>query len=214
MAEEQACRLYLITPESFDLDDLCAAFEAACDGGDVAALQLRMKGAPRDVITLAAKRLMPLCHARDIAFILNDDPELALEIGADGVHLGADDMPAKKARALIGDQLQLGISCYDSMHSAMTAGEHGADYVAFGAFFPSTTKQSRGKPTLELLQRWTEQATVPAVAIGGLTPENCRPVIEHGADFLAICSGIWQHPEGPKAASHAFQQVIDSVYNV
>ena len=182
--------------------------ERALDAGDVAAVQLRLKSASDDEIRRAARALMPLAQRRGAAFILNDRPDLAAELGADGVHIGADDMPYAKARALVGPDAIVGVSCYASRHDAMEAAEAGADYVAFGAFFPTRTKEPRAQADVELLSWWSELMTVPCVAIGGITPENCAPLVRAGADFLAVVSAVWEHPGGPAAAVAAFNRAI------
>jgi thiamine-phosphate pyrophosphorylase len=174
----------------------------------VAAVQLRLKGASDDEIRHAARALMPIVQARGAAFILNDRPDLAAELGADGVHVGAEDRPYAEARKLVGPDAIVGVSCYASRHEAMEAAEAGADYVAFGAFFPTRTKEPRARADIELLSWWSEMMTVPCVAIGGITPENCGPLVEAGADFLAVVSAVWDHPEGPDAAVRAFDAAI------
>ena len=171
-------------------------------------MQLRLKGASDDAIRRAASVLMPIVQERGAAFILNDRPDLAAELGADGVHVGAVDTPYAEARKLIGPEAIVGVSCYASRHDAMEAAEAGADYVAFGAFFPTRTKEPRARADLDLLSWWSEMMTVPCVAIGGITPENCRPVVEAGADFLAVVSAVWDHPDGPAAAVRAFNAAI------
>jgi thiamine-phosphate pyrophosphorylase len=171
-------------------------------------VQLRLKGASDDEIRRAAERLMPIVQERGAAFFLNDRPDLAAELGADGVHVGADDTPYAKARALVGPEAIVGVSCYASRHEAMEAAEAGADYVAFGAFFPTRTKEPRARADIELLSWWSEMMTVPCVAIGGITPENCGPLVEAGADFLAVVSAVWDHQDGPAAAVRAFEEAI------
>ena len=197
-----------MTPERLDPGPFASVLERALDAGDVAAVQLRLKSASDDEIRRAARALMPLAQRRGAAFILNDRPDLAAELGADGVHIGADDMPYAKARALVGPDAIVGVSCYASRHDAMEAAEAGADYVAFGAFFPTRTKEPRAQADVELLSWWSEVMTVPCVAIGGITPENCAPLIRAGADFLAVVSAVWEHPGGPAAAVAAFNRAI------
>jgi thiamine-phosphate pyrophosphorylase len=198
----------LVTPERLDPGPFASVLERALDAGDVAAVQLRLKSASDDEIRRAARALMPLAQRRGAAFILNDRPDLAAELGADGVHIGADDMPYAKARALVGPDAIVGVSCYASRHDAMEAAEAGADYVAFGAFFPTRTKEPRAQADVDLLSWWSELMTVPCVAIGGITPENCAPLIRAGADFLAVVSAVWEHPGGPAAAVAAFNRAI------
>jgi len=149
---------------------------------------------------------MPICHANDVAFILNDRPDLARDLGCDGVHIGPDDMPYKQARSMIGADAMIGVSCKNSRHLAMEFAEQGADYVAFGPFFESTTKNVDDVEPAdpEVLNIWAETTNVPCVAIGGITVANCEPLIAAGADFLAVSSGIWNYADGPAAAVKAF----------
>jgi thiamine-phosphate pyrophosphorylase len=206
-AERGPCRLYLVSPERIG-DDFADRLKAALDGGTVAAFQLRLKGLPDEAILRAAERLMPICTDRDVAFILNDRMDLAKSCGADGVHLGQGDGDPREARALLGPSAQIGVTCHDSRHLAMEAGEAGADYVAFGAFFPTSTKETTHRPDPSILAWWSRLFELPCVAIGGITAENGRVLVEAGADFLAVCSYVWSHPGGPGAAVAAFQEVL------
>jgi thiamine-phosphate pyrophosphorylase len=207
-------RLYLITPPRFALEGFAAELGAALDAGDVAAVQLRMK--PRDGDTLgdgpilaAAERLAPIVQARDGAFILNDRPDLARRVKADGVHVGQDDATLAQARALMGPGAIVGVTCHASRHLAMVAGEGGADYVAFGAFYPSDTKQSGHWASVDLLEWWQHTMEIPCVAIGGITIDNAEPIVRAGADFIAVSNGVWRHPEGPAAAVRAFNALFE-----
>jgi thiamine-phosphate pyrophosphorylase len=159
----------------------------------------------------AAEALMPVCHAYDVALILNDRPDLAVAIGADGVHIGQGDADYATARAALGSAAIVGVTCHDSKHLAYEAAEQGADYVAFGAFFPTTTKPSQYRPDPELIRDWAMSMTVPCVAIGGITVENCAPLVEAGADFLAVVTGVWNFPAGPGAAVAAFNEIFARV---
>jgi thiamine-phosphate pyrophosphorylase len=210
MSKPAHCRLYLISPPRLD-DGFAAELERALDAGDVACLQLRLKDLDDDAILRAIDRLRPIVQSRDVAFILNDRPDLAARSGCDGVHIGQDDMPYAEARRLVGRDAIVGVTCHDSRHLAMEAGEAGADYVGFGAFFPTATKDPQvvGAP-VELLTWWSEMMTVPCVAIGGITVDNCSPLIEAGADFLAVCGGVWNHPDGAAAAVRSFNQILGS----
>jgi len=181
----------------------------ALDAGDVAAVQLRLKDVSDEAIRAAVEALMPVCHDRDVALILNDRPDLAAEYGCDGVHIGQNDASYEEARSYLGEDGIVGVTCHNSRHLAMVAGEKGADYVAFGAFFPTATKAPKAKATPEILAWWHELMTVPSVAIGGITVGNCTPLIQAGADFLAVSSGVWNHADGPVAAVRAFGRVIE-----
>ncbi len=203
-------RLYLISPERLEHPSIFADdLRAALGGGDVAAFQLRLKDVADDAIARAADTLRPICQQRDVAFILNDRPDLAAKLDCDGVHVGQDDMPYAEARRIVGPQRQVGVTCKASRDLAMTAAEAGADYVAFGAFFASTTKTITTPAPLEIIEWWSELFEIPCVAIGGITVENCPPVIAAGADFLAVAGGVWNHKDGPEAAVRAFNELFE-----
>lgn len=202
------CRLYLVTPPLLEPQAFVDPLKAALGGGDVASLQLRMKNATDDEVRRAADRLMPVAHGAGVAFILNDRPDLAVELGADGVHIGQADMPYSEARARVGKEAVVGVTCHASRHLAIEAADAGADYVAFGAFFPTATKETIARAEIELLTWWSELMTIPCVAIGGITMENAKPLIEAGADFLAVCGAVWTHHGGPAAAVRAFNQLF------
>ena len=199
--------MYLITPPRIDLAAFRDHLAAALDGGDVACLQLRLKDAPPDDIKRAVEALMPVAQARDVAFILNDDAALAMALGCDGAHLGQSDGDHEGARKLLKDRI-LGITCHASRHLAMEAGELGADYVAFGAFFPTDTKETLHTAGTDLLEWWAEMMEVPSVAIGGINAGNCAPLVQAGADFLAVVGAVWNHPEGPAAGVRAMNGAI------
>jgi thiamine-phosphate pyrophosphorylase len=207
-AAAAGCRLYLVTPPALDPLRFRDALTQALDAGDVACVQLRLKDAADDEIKRACDVLQPIAQRRGAAFLLNDRPDLAARAGCDGVHVGQQDAPYDEARRLLGADRIVGVTCHDSRHLAIDAAEAGADYVAFGAFFPTTTKPSRYRPSLELLAWWGEIMTVPSVAIGGITPQNCAPLVAAGADFLAAVSAVWDHPEGPGAAVRDFNRAI------
>lgn len=203
------CRLYLITPPR--LDDLAGfghVLAHALDAGDVAALQIRLKSAPDAVISAAVDALAPIAQSRGAAVILNDRPDLAARLGCDGVHIGQDDAPYAEARRLMGRDKIVGVTCHDSRHLAMEAAEAGADYVAFGAFFPTTTKEATGHPDPEILTIWQETMEVPCVAIGGIKVENAALLAKAGADFLAVSAGVWSYGDGPAAAVKALNAEI------
>ena len=203
------CRLYLITPPR--LDDLAPfgrTLAHALDAGDVAALQIRLKDAPDEVIAAAVDALLPIAAARGVAVILNDRPDLAAGLGCDGVHVGQDDAPLAEARRIVGKDRMVGVTCHDSLHLAMEAAEGGADYVAFGAFFPTTTKDAPTHADPELLTGWQEAMLTPCVAIGGITVPTARELAAAGADFLAVSAGVWSYGDGPAAAVEAFNVEI------
>ncbi len=205
-----ACGLYLISPIAIDdLEGFARTLRAVLEAAGVAAFQLRLKPASDEAVAEAARRLAPIAAAHEAAFILNDRPDLAAKLGCDGVHIGQQDGPVAAARREVGTGRVVGVSCHASAHLAMEAAEAGADYVAFGAFFPSTTKAAAARPDLELLTAWQETTQIPCVAIGGITPENCRPLIAAGADFIAVSAGVWGHASGPAAAARAFAEAID-----
>jgi thiamine-phosphate pyrophosphorylase len=199
------CRLYLISPldvEGLFPDRLARALDAA----PVAAFQFRVKGLDDHAAAKLAEPLQTICAARDVAFIVNDSVSLAKRLGADGVHLGQKDGDVREVRERLGRDAQIGVTCHDSRHLAMEAGEAGADYVAFGAFFPTTTKEVEHRATEDLLEWWQLVFELPCVAIGGITPANCAPLVRAGADFLAVSSAVWSGDEA--AAVQAFAAVI------
>jgi thiamine-phosphate pyrophosphorylase len=204
----ERCRLYLITPPQLDPAAFAETLKQTLDAGDVASLQLRLKEVPEEEIARAVELLMPITQERGVAFLLNDRPDLAQRFGCDGVHIGQEDGTYAAARAAVGADHIVGVTCHDSRHLAMEAGEAGADYVAFGAFFPSITKEPKSHCDIEVLRWWAELMVVPCVAIGGITVANAKPLIEAGADFLAVSAGVWAHPDGPAAAVKAFNTLF------
>jgi thiamine-phosphate pyrophosphorylase len=203
------CRLYLITPPL--LNNLAAfgrALGEALEGGDVGAAQLRLKDVADEIIEAAAHMMRPILRARGVPLILNDRPDLAARFDCDGVHIGQDDAPYAEARRIVGADRIVGVTCHDSRHLAMDASEAGADYVAFGAFFQTTTKDAKTRADIELLEIWQESMLTPCVAIGGITPANCGPLVAAGADFIAASASVWGHPDGPRAAVAAFNAAI------
>lgn len=206
----QRCRLYLITPPAFELAAFSRALQDALDGGDVAAVQLRLKGVRDEEVLRIGAALKPIVQEAGAAFILNDRPDLAVKLDADGVHVGQEDASYAEARAAMGKDKIVGVTCHDSRHLAMLAAEAGADYVAFGAFFPTETKEPKTCADPEILEIWQETMETPCVAIGGITAENAAPLVRAGADFLAVAAGVWNHPQGPRAAVAAFNALFDA----
>jgi len=203
------CRLYLITPPALtDLTAFGQDLTKALEGGDVAALQIRLKDVSDAAIAEAVAALAPIARAHDVAVILNDRPDLAASLDCDGVHVGQGDMPYAAARKLMGKDRMVGVTCHDSRHLAMEAAEAGADYVAFGAFFPTTTKDAPTTADPEILSIWQEVMETPSVAIGGITADNAAGLAQAGADFLAVSAGVWAHPQGPAAAVAALNAAI------
>ena len=201
------CQLYLISPLDVG-GDFPDRLEAALSAAPVAAFQFRVKGVDQHEAARLAAPLQAICAAKDVAFIVNDDMALAKRLGADGVHLGQGDGDPKEARSLLGPNAQIGVTCHASRHLAMEAGEAGADYVAFGAFFPTTTKAVEYHADPEILTWWQGLFELPCVAIGGITPDNARELVDAGADFLAVSGAVWNHPEGPAAAVKAFAAIL------
>ena len=200
-----ACQLYLISPldTSGGFADRLAR---ALDAGPVAAFQFRVKGIDQHAAVALAEPLQRICGDRDVAFLVNDSISLAKRLGADGVHLGQSDGDPREARSVLGPNAQIGVTCHDSRHLAMEAGEAGADYVAFGAFYPTSTKEVRHHPDPAILSWWSTMFELPSVAIGGITPANARPLVEAGADFLAVSAAVWGGDEA--AAVKAFNAVL------
>ena len=202
----EPCKLYLISPQEVG-GGFPDRLKAALEPGLATAFQLRVKNTSEHELARLAEPLQVICTNADVAFIVNDSMALAKRIGADGVHLGQSDGDVREARALLGPAAQIGKTCRDSRHLAMEAGEAGADYVAFGAFYPTTTKPSHYRPDPSILSWWSALFEIPCVAIGGITPENAKPLVEAGADFVAVCQAVWGK-EDPAAAVRGFADVL------
>ncbi len=206
------CQLYLISPLDVG-GDFPDQLTAALNAGPVAAFQFRVKGLDQHAAARLAEPLQAICAAQGVAFIVNDDIALAKRLGADGVHLGQGDGDPKEARRILGPDAQIGVTCHASRHLAMEAGEAGADYVAFGAFYPTTTKAVEHHAEPEILSWWQGMFELPCIAIGGITTDNARPLIEAGADFLAVSGGVWAHRDGAAAAVRAFNALLNDQSN-
>lgn len=196
MDKEIPTQLYLISPLDVT-GDFPQRLERALGAGKgvVTAFQFRVKGLDSHEAAALAEPLQAICAAHDVAFIVNDSIALAKRLSADGVHLGQKDGDVREARDELGKDAQIGVTCHASRHLALEAGEAGADYVAFGAFFPSETKETEHRAETELLEWWHEMVEIPSVAIGGITPDNCRLLVDAGADFLAVSGAVWSGDE-------------------
>ncbi|MFN4068638.1 MAG: thiamine phosphate synthase [Brevundimonas aurantiaca] len=201
------CRLYLITPPVIpDLDAFANLLGQALEAGDVAALQIRLKPADDAAVRAAVAALAPVARRRGVAVLLNDRPDLAKETGCDGVHIGQQDATLAEARRIMGPDAMIGVTCHDDRELAWDAAEGGADYVAFGAFYPTDTKTTTHRPELELLTVWQETVEAPCVAIGGITVDTAQDLARAGADFIAVSSGVWSYAQGPAAAVKDFNE--------
>jgi thiamine-phosphate pyrophosphorylase len=205
------CRLYLITPPRFEAAPFAALLADALAGGDVAAVQLRLKEASDAEVLEAGRALKPIVQDVGAAFIVNDRPDLAAKLDADGVHVGQQDASYSEARAVLGQDRIVGVTCHDSRHLAMEAAEAGADYVAFGAFYPTDTKATIHRAEPEILEIWQQTTETPCVAIGGITVETAVPLVRAGADFLAVSSGVWGRHDGPAAAVAQFNALLEQL---
>jgi len=205
--KEFPCQLYLISPLEVG-GEFPGRLEAALAAGAVAAFQFRVKDLDQHEAAALAEPLQAICAAHDVAFIVNDSIALAKRLKADGLHLGQRDGDVREARELLGRDAQIGVTCHNSRHLAMEAAEAGADYVAFGAFYPTATKTVEHVADLDTLQKWSFVAEVPCVAIGGITPDNAKPLIDAGADFIAVSGAVWNHPQGPAEAVKAFNALL------
>ena len=205
--KEFPCQLYLISPLEVG-GDFPIQLEAALSAGPVAAFQFRVKDVDQHEAAALAEPLQAICAEHDVAFIVNDSVALAKRLKADGVHLGQGDGDVSEARELLGRDAQIGVTCHNSRHLAMEAAEAGADYVAFGAFYPTQTKSVEHIADLDTLQKWSLVTEVPCVAIGGITADNAKPLIDGGADFIAVSNAVWTHPQGPEEAVKAFNALL------
>lgn len=205
----EPCSLYLISPQ-----DVGGGFpdrlKSVASSDVVSAFQLRVKDVGDHELARLAEPLQRICADAGVAFIVNDSMQLAKRLGADGVHLGQQDGDVREARALLGPQAQIGVTCHDSRHLAMDAGEAGADYVAFGAFYPTTTKPSHYRPDPAILSWWGSIFEIPSVAIGGITPANAKPLVDAGADFLAVCQAVWG-ADDPAKIVHDFNDLLSNL---
>ena len=202
-------QLYLITPPQLP-GDFTQTLASVLAAGDVGCVQLRLKDVDDDRVLDAAATLGEVCRYASVPLMLNDRPDLAKAAGVDGVHVGQDDVPYAQARATVGDDAIVGITCHDSRHLAIIAAHNGADYVAFGAFFDTATKAAKSRAEIDLIEWWTGLVEIPCVAIGGITVDNCQPLVRAGADFLAVSSGVWDYGRGPTQAVRDFNQVIEA----
>ena len=207
------CSLYLVSPPRFELEKFLPELDAAFAAGGVQSFQLRLKDADDKMVVEYAQAILPLCHKYEAAFIINDRADLAVQCNADGVHLGQEDMGVKAARAIVGPNRVIGVSCHASRDMGIHAAEDGADYVAFGAFYPTKSKpmekvEKWGIPTPDIIEWWSTNTIIPCVAIGGMTPENCKPLVKAGADFIAAITSVWEHPKGAGAAVKEFGKII------
>ena len=204
-----ACALYLITPPKIKLDEFKEKLVDALKPGLVKSIQLRLKGVSEQDVIEAGKALKPICHRFNSTFIINDRPDLALKIGADGVHLGEEDVSIENARKILGNSFIIGASCYDSKHKAMLASEAGADYVAFGAFYDTNTKTPKSKASIDLIEDWSYTSSIACVAIGGIDASNCSEIVKAGADHIAVISSIWNDKEGSFLAVKKFNKILN-----
>jgi thiamine-phosphate pyrophosphorylase len=202
-------QIYLISPPKIELLNFSKRLEKALKTNLVPVFQLRLKEYSNFELTQIAKEIKKICDNNNCLFLLNDSLEIALNVGANGVHLGVEDGSILSARKNSPENFLIGASCYDSRHLAMKAGEQGADYLSFGAFFESKTKKSRGNPGLEILEWSNEILNLPTVAIGGITTDNCAPLVKSGVDFLSVISYVWNYPEGEKAALMKLSKVCN-----
>lgn len=202
------CRLYLVTPPQVHGVAFRDELKAALDGGDVACLQLRLKHCADEDILRTAELLAPICSEHEVPLLINDRPDLAAACDADGVHVGQEDTSYIEAREKLGAERVVGVTCHNSRDLGIAAAESGADYVAFGSFYETGTKAPKTLATPDILEWWSDLMVTPCVAIGGITPGNCQPLVRAGADFLAVVSAVWNHEDGPKAGVIAFNEAI------
>lgn len=210
--------IYLISPPSIEITSFKQELEPILELGIISIFQLRLKGIRRSEIEKITKELLSICNSYKCKLILNDFIDIALEVGADGVHLGLDgeddlleedyiSLASKKSSKL--ENFIIGASCYDSKELALLAVNQGASYVSFGSFFPTQTKVTRSSPDLEILRWAKENIKIPIVAIGGINSSNCKTLIEAGADSVAVISAIWNHKDGAVCAVKEMQNILN-----
>ena len=202
------CQLYLLTPPVIeDVPAFCEILKETLAAAPVACLQIRLKDLENSALIQAGTAITEICHAAGVEVILNDRPDLVAKIGADGAHIGQDDMDYFSSREVLGGDAIIGVTCHNSKELAFAAAKAGADYVAFGAFFETPTKTPKTRAEVEILSWWHEAVEIPSVAIGGITVDNAEAVIAAGADFIAVSSGVWAYPDGPAAAVSRLSQL-------
>ncbi|MBI2319179.1 MAG: thiamine phosphate synthase [Betaproteobacteria bacterium] len=200
MARSRIRGLYAITPEKADTGELLAKVRLALAGG-TRLVQYRSKLADRSLRFAQARQLLALCRSASATLIVNDDIECALEVGADGAHIGREDGEPFAARSRLGPGMLLGVSCYERLELALAAEAAGADYVAFGSVFASPTKPGAVRAGLALFSQARTRVQVPIVAIGGITAENAASVVAAGADALAVLSAVFEAADIEAAAA-------------
>ncbi len=201
-------KLYLISPPNININEFIFSLDDVLNTGLVSCFQLRLKNVKDEDIIESAKALKPICNKYHVPFILNDRLDLVNKVEADGVHLGEDDDSILEARKLLGPKAIIGASCYNSKHLAMEAAEEGADYVAFGAFFATITKDPKTKADINIIKDWTLISNIPCVAIGGINSSNCKELVDAGVDFIAVVGSIWNKNDDPKSAINKFKSII------
>lgn len=202
-------QIYLISPPKINLEEFIPLLDSVLATSQIAVFQLRLKDISENEIITASNAIKPICHKHGIQFIINDSIEIAKKTGANGVHLGEDDGSVIEARKILGKNAIIGVSCYDSVDDAIKKAEDGADYVAFGAFFPTTTKQAKATPSPDIIKWWVRNATVPCVAIGGINADNCNILSNAGADFIAVISSVWDNKKGAVQAIMDIKNKLD-----
>lgn len=203
------CQLYLLTPPRIDAG-FAGVLDAVLAEGVASVLQIRLKDQPENQLPGLIPPLVKAARRHGVTVLMNDRPDLAVHYAMDGVHVGQEDAPYAQARATVGKTGIVGVTCHDSRHLAMTAAENGADYVAFGTLYPTATKSPKASASVDIIEWWSDLFEVPCVAIGGIKPENASPVIEAGADFIAVSGGVWNHPAGPVEAVRAFGVLLSA----
>lgn len=193
-------KIYLISPPNFVEKEFFDNLKNALKTGLVSAFQLRVKNYSNKEVENLARQVKKVCLDYNCPFLLNDYLDIALNLNLEGVHLGCEDENIALARKSSHKNFIIGASCYDSKHLAFEACEQGANYISFGTFFPSITKNSKGKPEKEIISWANEILDLPTVAIGGINDSNCSSLIKEGVDFLAIISYVWNHQKGVEFA--------------
>lgn len=213
--ESPGCQLYIITPPKLVPEEFAPQLERALDAAPVSSMQLRLDAADDNQWRRAIEKLMPVAQKRDVAFIVNNRVDLAHEMDCDGAHVGVYDMRIRDARQLLGPDKIIGASCMDSKHLAMTAAEHGADYVSFGPFFttrspyyPKEASAPKYMVSPNILTWWSTLMEIPCVAAGGIKPDNCTDIVKAGADFICASTSIWEHPGGAATALRDFHAAM------
>ena len=203
--------IYLITPDRINLQKFKEDFRAVLNTGCISYAQLRLKECDDNFIIECARTLLKISNYYNVPFLINDRPDIAKITGANGVHLGQKDSSPSLARKVLGNKSIIGVSCHNSIDLACNAVNMGADYVAFGGFFKSISKEVQFSAEISILEWWKKISPTPSIAIGGINKNNFKNLLTNGADHIAVISSVWSHPISPVFAINEYAREISKI---